>query len=170
MLRSSFSILVLSLLFAASSFAQDAMPTKEETVNYINKKLAELDGHKVSKGRPAERAIGFNLNQGGKIEMTFPHSHERDGALWIFDPKDIADVEMQKLPGSDMDKLLIRFVAKVAKGFRIERSGVVQNGGDPAVIDNSILVYTVRVPGYAEKLKKALLHLRDLAKAEDDLF
>jgi hypothetical protein len=189
-------LLAFAVLSAASSFAQDAMPTKEETVNYLNKKSQEIVDHYhtyidgIDWGRVQYSKISFSL-KGDKVELkyegkgsripndcTLPLRSEIVGS-YQFNPAHlsrIVTIKAQK-PNEPIQMLRLYFSAKTVRssGYAAGSDGC---GGssysnqDRLVTSRDALEFPffANDPTNLSKIQKALLHLRDLAKAEDDPF
>jgi hypothetical protein len=161
-------LLVLHALILLPVAAQDAMPTKEETVNYLKKKLMEVDGLKQTKDGPPLKGYLINLNN-GKIEFTQQGGGVVYGWMYSFDPAHILDVKIYPVRHWEMDAMEVVFVSKL-----VVRQAVKPTGGlDYSRSKETVLSFQfpfIRTPGNGEKIRKAFLHLRDLAKAEDDIF
>ena len=72
--------LCLIALFTTSAMAQDAMPTKEETVNYLNKKSQAILDHSYTTawwGRVQYSKISVSL-KGDKIELKYEGKGSKD--------------------------------------------------------------------------------------------
>jgi len=186
--------LFLIALFAASAAAQDAMPTKEETVNYINKKSQEVVGQYLTPylwGRVQFSKISFSL-KGDKVELKYEGKGVQDDygscstplrseVLWsyLFNPadlKEIVRVKAQK-PNEPLHRLRLYFSAKTVRnsGYGEGRNGCGNStyiNMDRLVLneDELDLPFFANDPTNEAKIRKALMHLRDLAKAEDDPF
>ena len=166
-------LLSLVLFFATPAFAQDAMPTKEETVNYINKKMQEVLGFNPYGDPPSisdlqYKQLWFRLSgadvEVGTVTGYTSISTGRHTETYVFNPRHIKDV----------------VIGKPDKGIPNSRIGITFHKGTlregPTLRVNALDVpfvqipYLATLPGNGEKLAKAILHLRDLTKAEDELF
>src|SRR5690349_11918838 len=79
MKRTALLVIALFLLSCMATNAQDAMPTKEETVNYLNKKSQEILDHYHTNnwGRVQYSKISFSL-KGDKVELKYEATASRD--------------------------------------------------------------------------------------------
>ena len=164
-------MILLCLLFAVCSNpaqAQDAMPTKEETVNYLKKKLMETDGLRQTKDGPALKGNPIKLN-GGKVEFIIPGLEGGHGWMYSFDPAHIADVKIHPVRHWEMDAIEVVFVSKIVIRQTVRPSGETDLASSKELV-NVFQFPFIRTPGNGEKIRKAFLHLKDLAKAEHDIF
>lgn len=166
-----FLLLILHALFILPVTAQDAMPTKEETVNYINKKMQEVLGFDVDSSSTSAkytqlwfRRSGENVEVGLVDAGGSPPSSISSRYTYVFNPRHIKDVTIGK-PGKGRSTAMIGI--NFQKGTLREGPSLRVNDLDAPFVN---IPYLATLPGNAEKIAKAILHLRDLAKAEDDLF
>ena len=162
-------LLIGILLTSATVSAQDAMPTKEETVNYINKKLQEVKDRGSAHYDWRWTSISFKL-AGNDIEFLAIDDKGAYYTLHSFNPRDIAKTEFRYKTGEDMAEIVIFTIKGGVKRRYVDRYGYAVPGEKTSFGDMIIFRYLATVPGNKEKIHKAFLHLRDLAKAEDDLF
>jgi hypothetical protein len=188
--------LCLIALFTTSAMAQDAMPTKEETVNYLNKKSQEILDHYhtyidgIDWGRVQYSKISFSL-KGDKVELKYEGSGSKDEkdcntplrseivGSYQFNPAHLSRmlVVRAEKPNEPVRRLRVYFSAKTVRssGYAVGRNGC---GGSSysnpdrlvSSRDELELPFFANDPTNLAKIQKALLHLRDLAKAEDDPF
>jgi hypothetical protein len=155
------------LVSTFSAAAQDAMPTKEETVNYINKKLSEVEGRteRVNSGLTRKLAyLSFKL-EGDMAVFSFSRVAGLDGLKTnTFNPAyiDRVSTTLSPSPDSTIGWILVYFPKKLVKQ-------TCKSACDETT-DHIMFPYLAATPEAKEKIKKAFLHLRDLAKAEDELF
>lgn len=133
--------------------------TKEETVNYINKRVQEAIGLKSSK----ELTYGDLSLTVKDCDLTLTRGYKEDGSRYIevFNPIYINSFFVISKKGAQTGSLQINFSGAVV---RYSWNG--QKGTNTFV---SIPFFNGD-PDMGEKLKKAFLHLKDLCKAEDDPF
>jgi hypothetical protein len=169
------TILVFSLLVTASTFAQDAMPTKEETVNYINKKLQETVGFEhiiyiSGFGRDVRtkiKAHGISLANGS---LQYSRSTLLDDGStnceesFTFSPRLIEHITVRGPEKGSVGTVEGKLGSKVGR----YRSSCPKHY--EVATDWFALYFLAAEKADGEKIKKALFHLRDLAKAEDDPF
>jgi hypothetical protein len=160
-------IAISLLLFSFSAAAQDAMPTKEETVNYLNKKLQEVMGRSPNEDRrQIFNSAHFKFIQ-NKVEIRVQQAIVSPAVrVAVFDPAHIGKVSVDKgtYGNPDVGWIQIGFASKL-----VEHKFPDLNGQD-SFYDYARFPFLRSVPGNAEKIVKAIHHLRDLAKAEDELF
>jgi tryptophanase len=153
-----FSIAII--LIASSSFAQNATLTKTETVAYIDKKIKEIASQQTPK------ADGFFYSLWNYMQFTdgmatigFAFLPLRE-VTYKFNPayiKDVTSFEQGKATGW----IRIGFASNAV---------AISDGGTKKSSDAAFLPYAIGDGTNFEKLKKALLHLQSLLKAEDDPF
>jgi hypothetical protein len=157
------------VLLTYSVSAQDAMPTKEETVNYLNKKLKEIEGRSPEEDRRRFFSNTYFKVVGEKVEIRIQKEVLQPAIrIYIFDPAHIKAALVVKDPhhegNPDVGWIQIVFPSDLA-----EHKFPNEKGHD--TFRNNVLIPFLRsVPGNGEKIVKAINHLRDLAKAEDELF
>jgi hypothetical protein len=169
----SISVMVLTL----SATAQDAMPTKGETVNYVNKRLQELIGKEYEYGSSKRifTELSFTLKGDDVVFSGVWSPTDRTYIIkfsHVFNPAYISNTVLfdGEKPGMPTGEIHILFGSKVVRttseqivdGMRVkptrEEGRAIQITFDP------------RIPEMGKRMEKALKHLRDLAKAEDDPF
>jgi hypothetical protein len=165
MTRSIFLALGMMLL-TFSAAAQDAMPTKEETVNYIHKKMQEVIGFQPFPNEQKWKRMTFRMSDENiicEITKEYPSHPE----LFVFNPRHIKSVVV----GNPRDGRSTAYI-----GVTFLKSTLRSAAGGTELRIDSIpepfinIPYLATVPGNGDRIAKALLHLRDLAKAEDELF
>ena len=141
------------------------MPTKEETVNYIHKKLQETIGFDVYEGGTSTKfAQLWFRRSGANVEVGVVGTGGSPSDTYLFNPRHIKDVTIGKpRKGRSTAMIGINF----HKGTLREGPSLRVNALDTPFVN---IPYLATLPGNAEKMAKAILHLRDLAKAEDELF
>jgi hypothetical protein len=181
--------LCLIALFTTSAMAQDAMLTKEETVNYLHKKLREVEGRftTIFSSKFYYNAPSINLMKDGTVEVIYTRSSS-DFCLggysvkfsYRFDPSEIVRVgTVSANPGDSVSDLALIFSSRTAraredhtKGTSCTRSlghweGTNGQWGDLGRVN---FPYFATSPENSGRITRAILHLRDLAKAEEDPF
>jgi hypothetical protein len=175
---SCITFLIFAFLFATPSSAQDAMPTKEETVNYINKKLQDVVGKEDPPSTYDTKivkytAFSFRLNR-DKVEFERSSVETQEGQLtrkvkylYVFDPAHLVNgdevvYDCGRVPG---ESICLKFPEKLVKetSWRDLRE-------DSREVDKFSIPVNLKIPEFKSRLIKAVKHLRDLAKAEDDPF
>ena len=115
-------LLMLTVFLAVSSRGQDAMLTKEETVNYLHKKIQEVQGRTrvtVWEGvatRTTYRGAAVSL-KGSNIEIKISRSWPMTKAqteTFVFNPAYISSIELIK-PKNDegVGMIFVRFDKKL---------------------------------------------------------
>jgi len=161
--------LCLIALFTTSAMAQDAMPTKEETVRFLDKKIKEGTGRVGGATFGDEKYRDLAVWMNGD-ELTITYSADRPGSrtTWTntFNPKYIEKVSVIGVRGKNALGLVLIQTAKP-----VVRSVFILNGKiEEKDTTGAGFRYFAADEANGEKVKKALLHLRDLVKAEDELF
>lgn len=179
----------------ATSFAQNATLTKEETVNYINKKLAECHEHKKtpSNGKltPTIDNQSISLSDAGLITKTLKRSVTLSGAdcpngklydYEKFNAAHIVSIEADKnydeseavgtikltlLSNTGHQTSTVEAYTRVLMGRCTDWKEVDRSEAKSSV---AYLYYLKGDPTNFNKVKKAFEYLRDLVKAEDDPF
>ena len=164
--------LLIIALFAMAASAQDAMLTKEETVNYLHKKLQEIDGRDMVKwwepGLMRLSAVSLRM-KGDELELKYTRTFP-DGLkhyyTYLFNPGHISKFdEPNKIKGeSAVRDFIIVFPTKSGRWSCCDPNSKFEDAG------SAHFPYFAALPGNRQKMEKALLHLRDLARAEDDPF
>jgi len=157
---------ILLTLFSISAISQtNTLLSKEETINYINKKVQEAIGHERiwgSKGS-SEKVLecGFKkIYSGENIKYEY-----KDGPYSFvveFNPAHIKTLQDITVNGNKIvGNILIVLIGQTAKSTE---SGKLES------VNYITMVYLKSDPDNYNRISKALLHLRDLYKAEDDPF
>jgi len=188
--------LYLLLLTSFSSFAQEkTMLTKEETINYINKKLKECEGHfrtpdgSAFTGGVAKKmhytSLSFNadgdrvslsINSSNYSERKYTSDYFERYTTQQFNPSQILSITEG---ASDKSEPLGIIIIKFISNSCISKQNVYWYGSDgfgnhdgtkTFSVKESGLVFLSADPSNFNKIKKALEHLRDMYKAGDDPF
>jgi hypothetical protein len=171
-------LLPLVLLSFVSVFSQQEMLTKQETVNYLNKKVKEAEGvaEKTTTSKFIRRYTNLSVQlKGGDVVLEYTSRLWREDGTpsasgptrytYSFNPAYIKDfvVDSDAAPGSQVKRLTVAFSAATVRK-KLDYTQL-----EP---DNTLyyLPFFASVPENESRIRKALLHLRDLAKAEDDPF
>jgi hypothetical protein len=179
MKRSVLLAIALYLLCPFAVRAQDAMLTKEETINYLHKKVQEADnGYKFYQTQGKQtyktpRLIKFL----GKLEMSYTVVAGNQVATHVtcaFDPAHAKSIDIYNGTKDDTVNIAqVFFHGKVVKcdQYSKDRFGVlVLNSSRTYMTDFMPIPFLDAVPGNRARVEKAIKHLIDLAKAEDDPF
>lgn len=160
-------------VLCVSAPAQKEMLTKEETINYLNKKLQEIDGRDLL--QPDKTPYRYSnvhfriVKDKDTVELrvtgTYHGAHAGCEMVWIFNPGHISGIVPQSgaTESSPVKHLLIQFPSKTVRYSSCQVPAWTD-------YDYASFLYFAAVPENALKIKRALLHLRDLYKAEDDPF
>ena len=159
-------VLFLLLSFGLAAQAQSSL-TKEETINYLSKKLKETVDHvysnnngKIGKVSSSYTVSVAKTEKGIKITYTFEEPFYQTS--YEFNPAHIKDVlPYENSTTSAVSELQISLIGKTCAAKR-------RNGNESLSYAN--MLYLKGDSSNLGKIKKALLYLRDLCKAEDDPF
>ncbi|EAZ94817.1 hypothetical protein FBBAL38_10272 [Flavobacteria bacterium BAL38] len=191
-------LIYLFALCSLTSFAQDkASLTKEETVNYLKKKINEIDGHYRTPGGLTNRLYfkntSFDLdNNLLQLKTTRKNMLEEFGGncgyfenvnITWFNPAHIKDIILvEPNLGEPVGLVKITLIGKVGRDIQEAYAYQKQNSNtgncynwersdlkEYSVSEISI-PFLATDPSNFNKMKKALEYLRDLYKAEDDPF
>ena len=92
------TIVVMLLTFPVSS--QDAMPTKEETLNYIHKKMQEVVGFRPFPNEEKWERMSFKVS-GDNIHCEIAKEYPSHPELFVFNPRHIKGVTVGKPRGGN---------------------------------------------------------------------
>ena len=163
--------LLIIALFAMGVHAQDTMLTKEETINYLNKKLQEVDGRITIEPTKTHQFSYLSIRARGS-DLELKHIDTRVGGqacsvVQVFNPRDIFRLSVSELATkeSPVRLLKIEFAKKLA-------SSEIRCAGEHVLkdVDRVHMPFFDTLTGNRQRFEKALMHLRDLARAEDDPF
>lgn len=156
---------VWMVLLPFSVSAQDAMPTKHETVNFLNKKAKEVVGRPDGTNTWEVQAVTLKDDK-LQIERKLTGNPLQ---LATLNPANIIKVVPGKhQSGAACSADGTSWLSIVTEPKMIEFDD--PNNNPRKFFHHFATIQYVCSPGTAEKLTKAILHLRDLTKAEDDLF
>ena len=183
-------LIVVVFLFAPAASAQDAMLTKEETVNYLQKKLKEVDGRykTVTGDKFLYREPSLTLLKDGTVELVYTTTSSEfclSGYTvkfsYRFNPGEIAKIGIFGSEKADdpIRHLSLKFSARTARAREDHSNGpqckaglgykygTNQQWGDLTEVE---FPFFATFPENRGRITRAFLHLRDLAKAEEDPF
>jgi hypothetical protein len=196
-MKKYFLLSTLFFLFIITANSQNAGLTKSETIDYINKILAETNGLIMEIDNPGYTGsenfkkkflkfqyanVRFNNN---KIEITYdnlygynnlksqyPQSYKWESQhTYSFDVSKIKSINISIDTIPERSPLLfsaIEFSANIVIETSFNRYSIRGNWGDwRQVSDSKKYAFAPVLKDDFEKLKKAFLYLRDLVKAED---
>lgn len=173
-------LICLLTCYSFSTIAQDkAMLTKEETVNYLDKKMKDIITFKsrFDIGSFTDASV---ISTNSKIQVLFSSNYAdgyRTETTITLDPSKIISIE-EGTTSSDIDLLIINVTPNTCKYVKF----VTQSDPQPNNYNYWSKNTTTLQPSKIEipylkydgtnfnKFKKALEHLRDLCKAEEDPF
>ncbi|NCT94120.1 MAG: hypothetical protein GXC72_06835 [Chitinophagaceae bacterium] len=167
------------LVFAATSIrlqAQNAMLTKEETINYLNKKTLESIGHKYSsdKGYIGEvtKAEVVKDDKGVKIRFVLKFSSGTSGWFsFAFNPMHIKAVRpYTNASSSSINEASIDMIGNTCLYSYGSGEYYGYSITETKSTNYANFMYLRADAENIEKIKKALTHLQTLLKAEDDPF
>ena len=154
-----------------SASAQKEMLTKEETVNYLNKKLKEADGRDlITKDGQKRRYSGLYFQiKGDELELKYTETFGTvtvDYTTYVFNPGHISGIV--PLGGYQADSPVKRL--RITFPTKTPRHACCRYGATLTDIDKVDFPYFASLPDNRLRIEKALLHLKDLAKAEEEPF
>lgn len=161
-------LILMVLVFAVSALAQKEMLTKEETVNYLNKKLQEVDGRSMSWPNAFSRYSNLSFRiKGDNVELKYVETFQNGTTRqtnYEFNPGHISKFETIHGPqsGSAVRSFRVKFISKT--GRFSDTSTALKD------VDYADFPYFAALTDARVRMQKALLHLRDLAKAEEEPF
>ena len=157
------------LLSAGAAFPQKEMLTKEETVNYLNKKLQEVDGRDMIRPDYTFRYsdVSFRI-KGDYLELKYTETVQGRPPCYntyVFNPGHVSGIVPihEKTKESPVRGLRLTFPTKTARSS-ICPATVLSD------VDKVYFPYFAALPDNRQRIEKAILHLRDLAKAEEEPF
>lgn len=172
------TILSLLLMVSLNSFAQ---LTKSETINYINERLAEVEGHytytTVNKSNGEKEEVKFKITKiqfgteiGKKNSLFVRYSRDYESTNYLddevtdfFNPSKIQSISVAedkfKTPAG---YLIISLTGKV--GLRMFKNS---NKETTDSFQNFAIYFLQGDTTLADRLKKAFLYLSSLYKAEE---
>ena len=140
----------------------------------MNKKLQEADGRDLlHSGNFGYRysALSFKISGDDVVlKYTGTYLNRADGCIqtYIFNPAHISKIAVYATPTQSPVKIIqIRFPSKTSRHSSC-LTGALQS--DFIDVDHAAFPYFATAQDNFSRIEKALLHLRDLAKAEDDPF
>jgi hypothetical protein len=193
-------LIVLLVISSLSLFAQDKVAlTKEETVNYINKKMIEVCSQWVTDRSNSREYISeayvsitkdcnlYFSNKRANKSSDFTCGDWTKERKYIFNPAHIVDITDEELPTNQaLGFIKVKLISLTGK-LQTEHKMVVritnprheqynQCNYNKVIDDTSescqfvYIPYLKSDPTNFNKIKKAFEHLKDLCKSEDDPF
>lgn len=163
-------IIAISLLFPFEIIAQNATLTKGETVSYLSKKIQEVVGYcRGSTKNCASTYVSASVElKNNQLEVS---TKESDGyvVVYIFNPKNIISLSQGDHYSNDeylKDYIFIKFSSKIA----IKKITYADRTSKTEYVQEVDFTYLDSDNSNGDKVRKALLHLQALLKAEDDPF
>lgn len=172
MRKSLFTLLLACTTFF--SFSQSATLTKGETIAYLNKKINEAVGHKLSNNNGF---IGDIYNAEVKVDtkgITIRYCWINTSGLYywssyVFNPSHIQDIlPYANTSESAINELKISLVGKTC--VFTSGTGYYSPTTQSGSVAYANFLQLRADPENLNKIKKALLYLKSLLKAEDDPF
>ena len=159
-----FLLLCLFAVFSISCFAQSStMLTKDETISYIKKKVEAINGEIVptnSEGSERLKAVYFVAKE-DLLEFSYTQKIHNDWTETVyFNPALITDINIWSCK-------------KVVCGLNIfvKNGSAMHKSGENKYRTQNVAIYFINDhPENGNRIKKALLHLRDLYRAKEDPF
>ncbi|TDP00717.1 hypothetical protein EV145_10596 [Flavobacterium sp. 245] len=186
----------LLALCSLSSYAQDKTTlTKDETVNYLGRKIKEIVGHYRKPNGYNERLYFENTTVSYSDNLLIIDTKRKNllvdnnncgyyelGNTVSFNPKDIVEIKYEgKNESEPVGVIKVIFTSQVCKeilnayGYKMQNNNGTcydwRNTDHQEFSKKEILIpFLASDSTNFTKIKKALEHLRDLCKAEDDPF
>ena len=160
-------ITLLYLLFCSLLQAQNATLTKDETVGYLKKKLSEID--KQSAGTSSTFSFSGDVslyNTTLSLKFCFSSATSFTCYKYSFNPAYIKEITQEANSGTSATGWV---KVRVANKSAVEEK-IYTNPDTKSSVDLVWIPYLVADGSNFEKIKKALLHMQALLKAEDDPF
>ena len=194
-MKKTLLICILALL-NVSLFAQDkATLTKDETVNYIERKIKEIVGHYRTPEGFNERLyfkntfvyykdnlLTISTTRKNILENNFNCRYVEKENTISFNPKDIIEIKFEgKNESEPVGIIKVIFTSQVCKeilyayAYKMQKSDgtcydLRQTDHQEFSKKEILIPFLASDSTNFTKIKKALEHLRDLCKAEDDPF
>lgn len=161
-------MIIISLLFCTSTLsAQNTLLTKEETINYLAKKFKEVDGLYTDNGMWKYSHCDLTWVN-NNIELTYRHTYNGDNVTDFtirFNPLYITRIDNSR--GITDVGVLEIFLSIPGQSTQSNHNGTFPRSTKEV---NIMFLGSSSDRTNGDKIKKALLHLQQLLKAEDDPF
>ena len=165
-------VFLFSLFFALNGMAQTPTLTKGETISYLDKKFKESIGHELTNNNGnIGKITTAEVRESAKgITITYEYNY-RNKYTYEFNPRLISSIsEFTHIAGSPLNELNINLSGAVCVLTR----SVANSSGGRDITTSSVsfakIIFLKADSSNFGKISKALNHLRDLLKAEDDPF
>jgi hypothetical protein len=142
--------------------AQNATLTKGETIEYLHKKIMEVDKQTTGTAGSVFQYPKVLL-QNGAVKIEFDMGTPR--YTYVFNPAYIKEVTLSK-PNQTTGWVLIELMSKAVA---VEKAYAAADNGKSSS-EFAWLPFLIGDGKNFDRIKKALLHLQALIKAEDDPF
>lgn len=161
------------LMVLAVSAQKKEKVSKEETIEYLNQKAKEAIGHeKIS----IAQAIFVNKKtvtdaylkrtaSGVELYVNFHSPNASSYTYTAFNPKHIISIT-----NTSRQKLTLESPVGVLEIKFIGRTALYNNNGDTTTVDRTNFHFLQTDADNQKRIEKALLHLRDIFKTEDNTF
>ena len=170
-----FYTLLLLFFLSFQSFSQGEMLTKGETISYIDKVVKRAIGHSPvwimssDDARAEITSAGFSAS-GENVSYTYRTKDYNDGycrasgsyTTYTFHPAHIKNITMKKINKSSVVYVIVKMRAKDMVTIQSDSRKYFSD-------EMSFYLFMPETKNF-DSFKKALLHLKDLASAEDDPF
>lgn len=183
-------ILFVLTIWSLNLYPQEkASLTKDETVNYIKKKIVDINDYYTdtsNSNSTTYKDIRFTLNE-SKVYISYEIALKAYGWCngysliytysYVFDASQITEIEEIKSSGNNSVSFLkLSFANKIVnydysqKGCNFDNNRIQVENSTSENINTATIPFVSADPSTFNKLKKAIEYLRDLLKAEDDPF
>lgn len=165
-------VFLFSLFIALIGIAQTPTLTKGETISYLDKKIKESIGHsltnsngyigKVTEAQVKESAKGISIMYYFDYKTKYTYD---------FNPRLITGIaDYQHVAGSPLNEIQIKLSGAICILSTVKPGTSGYNVTDTKSVSYANMIYLKADSTSFSKIIKALNHLRDLLKAEDDPF
>lgn len=165
--------LIASLLLASyCSIAQTPTLTKGETISYLDKKIKESIGHALTNSNGyIGKVVEAQVKESAKgISITYYFDYKTK-YTFDFNPRLITSIaDYQHAAGSPLNEIQIKLSGAICILSTVKPGTNGYNVTDTKSISYANMIYLKADSTSFNKIIKALEHLRDLLKAEDDPF
>jgi hypothetical protein len=179
-------ITLLVLSTCTFTIAQPPKPSKSETIAYLNKKINEAVGHSYIKQTTAVNSYDYGLLthaqvqahvKGIVIQIQYKTANAEYITFSAFDPAAITEISIDSnISASPLNAIDIKLSGRSCVeifGMQDPKSTApftLAKGYQTESVEDLTFVFLRTDGENFEKIKKALLHLRSLAKSEADPF
>lgn len=165
--------LIASLLLVSyCSVAQTPTLTKGETISYLDKKIKEAIGHSYSNVNGyVGKVVEAHVKESAKGISIMYYFDYKNKYTYDFNPRLITGIaDYSYTAGSPLNEIQIKFGGTICILSTVKPGTNGYNVSDSRSVSYANMIYLKADSTTLNKIIKALEHLRDLLKAEDDPF